>query len=369
MDSDLMKYRIAFASIRGIGIELAQKILEVIPSEKDYFDMPEKELRKLLGVRTKIADTAYRKSLLEMAAAEVRVLETSSIKATYFSDNGYPERLLNVCDAPLMLYSVGDCNWNCAHTIAVVGTRHATYYGQEFCENLISDLSQKLGDFVIVSGLAYGIDIAAHRACLKHNVPTIAVVAHGLNTIYPPMHRPDAQKIVKNGCILSDYTTQEKMHKGNFVARNRIVAGMCDCTIVVESAIKGGALITASLANSYNRDVFALPGKASDEFSKGCNKLIRNNEAALITCADDLIAAMQWTPRVQPAATQLELFPDLTAEEQAVYDVMKKLSEAHVNTIAQAANMPIYRLLACLVSLEFKGLVRSIPGSRYVPAK
>ena len=361
-----LEYKMAFSMIRGMSIDLAGKILDIIPSEKEFFLMGEKELRKMTGLRTKIADSDYRKSLMDKARKEAETISRSSIKASYYTDRDFPERLQNVCDAPIMLYSVGNCDWNRAQTVSIVGTRHATHYGQDFCGRLIADLSAMLPDVVVISGLAYGIDIAAHRACLKNNVATIAVVAHGLNTIYPPVHRADASAITANGAIVTEYSTQDSLHRGNFVARNRIVAGMADCTIVVESAEKGGALITASLANSYNRDVFALPGRIGDEYSKGCNRMISRNEAALITSAEDLVAAMGWTAvENHNKPGQLALFPDLTHEEALVYDILKKHGEAHVNVISQDAQMPVYKMLSILVNLEYKSVVRALPGSRY----
>ena len=217
----------------------------------------------------------------------------------------------------------------------------------------------------MVSGLAYGIDIAAHRAALKHGVPTVAVLPRGLNHIYPSMHRPDAVAIAKHGgMLLTDYTSQDEVQKSNFLARNRIVAALSDCTVVVESAGSGGALVTASLAMSYNRDVMALPGRCGDEYSAGCNKLIATNKAALITGADDLMAAMRWeSARQEPQP--LTLFPDLTKEEQAVVDVIRDRGEIHINALADALHLPVYKLMSVLVELDCKNVIATLPGCRY----
>ena len=220
---------------------------------------------------------------------------------------------------------------------------------------------------VIVSGLAYGIDIMAHKACLKHNVPTAAVLAHGLNTIYPTSHRNIAADIVHSGgALITDYSSQSHINKGNFVARNRIVAALSDCTIVVESAEKGGALITAQLASSYNREVFALPGRSTDEFSSGCNKIIMNNEASLITSAHDVLHAMQWKSKNESGKPrQKTLFPETTPEEDLILNMLKNNDEMHINTLTARLNLPVYQILSNLVELEFKGLVTALPGCRY----
>ena len=216
-----------------------------------------------------------------------------------------------------------------------------------------------------MSGLAYGIDIAAHRAALKHGVPTVAVLPRGLNRIYPAMHRNDAIAIAKHGgMLLTDYTSQDVVQKSNFLARNRIVAALSDCTVIVESAGSGGALVTASLAMSYDRDVMAVPGRCGDEFSVGCNKLIASNKAALITGADDLLAAMRWESQSK-APQQLELFQDLTKEEQAVVDVIRDQGEVHLNTLADILQQPVYKLMSILVELDCKNVISTLPGCRY----
>ena len=323
-----LTYRIAFAGLQGMGVDLARKLLDVVGSEERFFAMDEKELRQLTRGRSKIYRDDYRRECLEKARREEAFVHEHSIAATYFTDAAYPHRLLEAPDAPAMVYSLGECSLESAHVISVVGTRHATQYGIRFCDTLIGELAQRLPDLVVVSGLAYGIDIAAHRAALKHGVSTVAVLPRGLNKIYPAMHRNDAIAIVKSGgMLLTDYTSQDEVQKSNFLARNRIVAALSDCTVIVESAGSGGALVTASLAMSYNRDVMAVPGRCGDEFSVGCNKLIATNKAALITGADDLMAAMRWESAV-PQPQQLDLFPELTKEEQAVVDIIRNSAKS-----------------------------------------
>lgn len=358
-------YRIAFASLQGMGVDLARKLLDVVGSEEQFFAMSEKELRNLTRGRSKIYRDDYRRDCLSRAVQEVAFVNEHGIKATYFTDDAYPHRLKEAPDAPAMIYTLGQCDLESAHVISVVGTRHATQYGQRFCDSLIGDLSQRLPDMVVVSGLAYGIDIAAHRSALKHGVPTVAVLPRGLNRIYPAMHRNDAISIVKsNGMLLTDYTSQDEVQKSNFLARNRIVAALSDCTVIVESAGSGGALVTASLAMSYNRDVMAVPGRCGDEFSTGCNKLIATNKAALITCADDLLAAMRWEG-VNKSPQQLDLFPDLTKEQQAVVDVIRSSGEIHLNALADVMHLPVYKLMSILVELDCQNVITTLPGCRY----
>lgn len=360
--------RMAFASIRGMGIELAQRILDVIPTEREFFAMPERELKALTGSRSKVYERSYRDEMLRKAEKELAFVEQKHIKVLYYTDEDFPKRLANASDAPILLYVIGDCDLNAKHIVSVVGTRRCTHYGSRFCDSLMSDLSAMLkGDLVIVSGLAYGTDINAHRAALKYDIPTIGVQACGLNKIYPSEHRNDAAHMVqRGGAIVSDYTSQDEIHRGNFLARNRIIAALSDCTVVVESAEKGGSLVTANIAASYSRDVFALPGRVTDEFSKGCNRLIMNNQAAAITCAEDLLKAMRWESKQVPVnGKELELFPQLTAEQQAIADMLRKHGDMHINDIAGLAALPIYRLMAILVELDTKGVITTLPGCRY----
>lgn len=360
-----MVYRIAFASLQGMGVDLARKLLDVVGSEQQFFDMSEKALRELTRGRSKIYRDDYRAQCLQRAEREETFVREHGIAATYFTDASYPHRLLEAPDAPAMIYTLGKCNLESAHVVSVVGTRHATQYGVRFCDTLIADLAQRVQDLVVVSGLAYGIDIAAHRAALKHAVPTVAVLPRGLNRIYPAMHRTDAVAIAKQGgMLLTDYTSQDEVQKSNFLARNRIVAALSDCTVVVESAGAGGALVTASLAMSYSRDVMAVPGRCGDEFSSGCNKLIATNKAALITGADDLMAAMRWESTGM-APRQLDLFPELTREEQAVVDVIRDRGEVHLNTLADELHQPVYKLMSILVELDCKKVISTLPGCRY----
>lgn len=361
-------YRMAFASIRGMGVELGQRLLDVIATEREFFAMSDNELKSLTGNRSKVWERASRDEMLRKAERELDFVNSKNVKVVYFTDADYPQRLLNASDAPLLLYSIGGCNLNAKHMISVVGTRRCTHYGAAFCDLMIQELSQLLeGELVIVSGLAYGTDINAHRAALKYNIPTIGVLACGLNKIYPAEHRNDAAHMVQNGgAVISDYMSQDELHRGNFLARNRIIAALSDCTVVVESAEKGGALVTGNIAASYSRDVFALPGRVTDEYSKGCNRLIMNNQAAAVTCAEDLLKAMRWESKLVPPKTrELELFPQLSNEQQTIVDTLRKHGDLHINDLAEVTGLPVYRLMATLVELDTQGIIATLPGSRY----
>lgn len=360
------EYKIAFASIRGMGVDLAGKILDVIPSEKDFFDLHQKDLEHLIQSKNKILESSYRKDVLEKALREIEFIEKNRISIFYYLSNNYPKRLLEAPDAPILLYGMGNCDLNAKRIISIVGTRHATQYGKSFTDNLVREISEISPDTIIVSGLAYGIDIFAHKASLSNYLPTIGVLAHGLNTIYPATHRKIAAEIAtKGGMLLTDYTSQDVIHKGNFLARNRIVAALSDCTIVVESADKGGALVTAAIANSYNRDVFAVPGRINDKYSAGCNNLIKHDKACAITCAADLFEALRWDTAKEKNDSP-SLFPSYSETEQKVIDFITQNGDSHINTLAHMLNLPVHKAMSLMVDMEFKGYIKAVAGGKYV---
>ncbi len=362
-----LTYRIAFSSIRRLTPELAASILGRIGSEEQFFKLTDSQLSAAMGFKSRIFGDDNRVKLLEEAKAEEEFVCEHSITTLYFTDDHYPQRLLECEDAPLMLYGLGDCDLNRARLVSIVGTRHATAYGNGFVEQLVKDLAEKLDEkLIIVSGLAYGIDIAAHKAALRNNVPTVAVLAHGLNTIYPADHRSTAIDIVKSGgMLLTDYRSCDSIHKGNFLARNRIVAGLCDSLVVAESALRGGALVTAKLASGYNREVMALPGRYNDRYSAGCNSLINANVASLITSADDLISLMGWNTRPIEESSQGELFTQLTPEEEAVIEILTTKGDAGIHDFTSRIDIPLPRLMALLIDMEFRSLILHLPGGRY----
>lgn len=309
-------------------------------------------------------------ALQRRAEEECRYCEQYGIQALTPQDEGYPERLKNCDDAPLVLYYKGNANLNARRVVNIVGTRRCTIYGQDLIRRFVFDLRAACPQVLIVSGLAYGVDICAHRAALECGYETVGVLAHGLDDLYPSRHRATAQQMVGQGGLLTEFMTGTNADKINFVRRNRIVAGMSDACILVESAAKGGGLITADIARSYGRDVFAFPGRVGDLYSEGCNNLIRDNGAALITSAADFVHAMRWEGDARVAQAQSEgiqrnLFPDLTAEEKAIVDVLLKNNDLQINMLATQAGLPVNRVAALLFELEMKGLVRTLAGGMY----
>lgn len=358
-------YRLAFSMLRGINPVTAGAILQRMGSEAEFFTATDAMLSTVMGMKSPLFERDYRDRLLSMAESEAVYNDTHHINELYFTSDEYPALLRQCSDAPVMLYALGDCDYNNSHVISIVGTRHATAYGINFVDSLMAELAAKIDNLIIVSGLAYGIDIATHKAALRESIPTVGVVAHGLSTIYPSAHRNDAARMVKTGgMLLTEYPHDAPIHKGNFLARNRIVAGLAEGVIVVESAVKGGALTTARLASEYSRDVFALPGRTSDRYSAGCNALIGRNIAHLITCADDVIEVMGWetTPT---DGTQQTLFPQLDGEEMRIVEYLREKGDARLNNISVDTGIAISRLMPLMVNLEFKGIVITFPGGAY----
>lgn len=361
----LLKYKIGISQIPGVGSILAKKLIAYTGSIEAVFKEKKKNLMKIPGIGNTLADVIVSHQNLEKAEAEIEFLQHYGIRHYFYLDDEYPARLKQCSDAPIILFCKGEVNFNAGKMISIVGTRKATDYGREFCSSLVSDLAARHQDVVIVSGLAYGIDIAAHRASLKNNIPTIAVLGHGLATIYPAVHRNTAREIVSKGALVTDFTSDILPERNNFVKRNRIIAGLADATVVVESGMEGGALITADLANSYNRDVFAYPGRVGDEWSKGCNSLIKKNKAAMIESVDDLEYIMGWNHTSGQQPRQMSLFLNLSADEQMIVDILKEENNLMIDVICLRADMPVNKASSLLLQLEFAGLIKSLPGKVY----
>ncbi|MCC8072347.1 MAG: DNA-processing protein DprA [Bacteroidales bacterium] len=359
--------RIAFASLRGMNVSLAQQILSRIDSPERFFELPERQLSAILGFSNRLLGDAYRQDLVKKAEAEAAFVNSHNIHTLWLTDPEFPTRLLDCVDAPILLYATGTTDLNSHRILAIVGTRHATPYGIDFVNHLVAYLASHLAEpVVILSGLAFGIDIAAHKAALQYGLPTVGVLAHGLNTIYPAQHRSVAVEMVgRDGMLLTEYRTSDAIHRGNFVARNRIVAGMCDALVVAESAKKGGAMITAHLASEYGRDVFAVPGRISDAYSAGCNSLIQRKIGGLITSGEDLVSEMGWPTKAQEEAKVQSIFPVYTTDEQEVIDYLTANSQAQINQMAVALNRNIGALMALLIEMEFKHYILKYPGGIY----
>lgn len=307
--------------------------------------------------------------LLPAAERELEYAERKGIKCLTMADSAYPARLKGCDDAPVAVFYLGNADLNARRVVAVVGTRHCTEYGRSVCASLTAGLASIVPGTVVVSGLAYGIDISAHRGAIEAGLPTVAVLAHGLDRIYPSMHRATAARMVEDGGLITEFPTGTNPDKQNFVRRNRIIAGLADATVVVESAEKGGSLITASIADSYGREVCAFPGRVSDRYSAGCNNFIRDNKARLITSADDLAKALGWdAPKNSRRARkprEPELFPELSAEERRVCDALAGSDGKQINLLTVETNIPVGQLMAVLFDMEMRGIVKSLNGARY----
>lgn len=360
-----LKYQLAFSMLKNIDITMAEQILARVETEENFFTLRENQLGALFQMPSKFVSDSTRQELLRQADKEEIFIGKNNIDCLYFGNHNYPSRLRNCSDGPVMLYQLG-CNvLESRHIVAIVGTRHATHYGVETTRTIVRQLAEKLDDLVIVSGLAYGIDVAAHKAAIECGIPTVAVMAVPLTTIYPSDHRNVAVNIIRHGgALLTEYTTSDTIHKANFLARNRIVAGISDATVVVESDSKGGALFTATIAGEYNREVFAVPGRLSDKYSRGTNALIASNRAHILASVDELIEIMNWTPKpVEGEQQALKL--ELTESEQKIHDYLSDNPGARVNDIMTATGIHPGQIKDLLFTLEMKDLVASLPGGCY----
>lgn len=362
-------YKIAFSFLKGANANLVREIEQRGVTPEEFFSLTTKELLTKLGIRSDHSlDKLQREEALALAEGELKNISNHNIHPLFILDDDYPSRLAEVEEAPIVIYKLGEADLECDEISAVVGTRRPSPYGVEFCKKLISDLSVYFPSLTIISGLAYGIDAVAHHTALESSLPTVAVVAHGLNMIYPANHRELAKEILRNGgAIISEYPFGVKPFKPNFLARNRIVAALSDVTVIVESALKGGAMSTANYAFSYSKDVAALPGRISDELSAGCNHLIRKQKASLITNAADLIELTGWKPLgidVQP--NQRNLFPELQGDMKTVYDFLKFNQEpVQTDAICQRTGLSASKVISILGEMEFDGIVIRYPGNRY----
>lgn len=365
-NSTKLLYKIALTQIEGVGDILARNLLETFGNVEEIFRANKKTLITVKGISTYLADAILDSKVLIKAEKELQFVEKNNIKTFFYSDEDYCYRLKECIDAPVLLYYKGNTDLNASKIISIVGTRKSTNYGNDFCESFLEEIASIHPDILVVSGLAYGVDIQAHKSAIKYNLSTVGVLAHGLDRIYPSSHRKTAVEMLENGGLLTEFPSGTEPDRFNFVRRNRIVAGMADATIVVQSDAKGGSLITAELANSYNKEVFALPGRITDKESFGCNMLIEDNKAILLQSAESFIKHMQWDVNNQIVKPkQRQLFMDLSDDEQAVYDLLGIKESLHINLIANQIGIPVSNLLSTLLTMEMKGIVRTIPGGSY----
>jgi len=355
-------YQIALSLIPKIGPIKAKTLISHIGSAEQVFREKNTTLSKIDGIGSYFLNDFKPKSLLERAERELKFMERNNIDCLFYKDADYPNKLREAIDSPIILFSKGNIDFS-RKNIAIVGTRKATNYGKSLTQQFIRDLKEH--NVNIVSGLAYGIDIEAHKAALNNDIPTIGVFARGLDSIYPAPHRPIANEMLEKGGWVTEFLSETAGDASFFVKRNRIVAGICDTTVVVESAQKGGSLITAGLANDYNRDVFAFPGDITREFSKGCNMLIQKNRAHLLTSAQDMIDILGWETPLKQNVFQTNLFLELSEEENKVIDILKNKGALHVDPLTNLANMSISVMSVNLFNLEMKGAIRALAGKRY----
>jgi DNA processing protein len=360
-----LKHKIALGLIPGIGDISARKLVSHFGNVEDVFRESYRNLTRIPGIGPGLARYISDRSYLEIAEKEAEYVTKNNIKTFFYLDSDYPFRLRQCEDSPVVFFFKGNCDLDASKILSVVGTRSATPRGKEICDKIIGGLAAAHPGLIIVSGLAYGIDISAHRAAMSHNLPTIGVLANGLKTIYPSVHRATAKTILENGGLLTDFLSDALPERNNFIKRNRIIAGLADSILVVESGLKGGALITADIAASYNRDVFAVPGRHDDQWSSGCNALIKTNKAALVESADDIEYFLSWKSEKSKEPVQKTLFSELDDTEKMIYELISRQGEADIDSICRSLDLAVYKLSALLLQMEFKGLIKCYPGNLY----
>ncbi len=364
MNFSTQQQQIALTFLSGIGSKRARILIRHFNDLDEFFHEKKLNLAKIPGVPANCLTFKQRVEALIEAEKVIRFLEKTNSQTVFFTDANYPKRLKQCEDAPLLLYSKGQINWNPEKVIAIVGTRHATEYGKQLTQELVDGLSTV--GATIVSGLAYGIDLCAHQNALKNELSTWGVLGHGLDQLYPSEHKKTAERMLENGGLITEFYPGSKMEPGNFPMRNRIVAGLCDATIVVESGDSGGSLITAHLANDYSREVFAFPGDVGKPFSKGCLQLIQQNKAHLITNSKDVLQQLNWLDKPnKKTPLQRQLFVELSLAEEKLIAAMKTKAELTLDSISFLVSMNTAETSSQLLGLEFKGLVKSLPGRRY----
>ncbi len=356
-------YEIALTLIQGVGDVVGKKLVAYCGGAEAVFCETKKALTKIPNITESIVDNIMSPNVLKRAEEEIKFVEKNEITPLFYLDSQYPKRLQHCHDSPMLLYYKGKADLNAPKVIGVVGTRNISDYGKYVTENVIEELSAD--NVLIVSGLAYGVDAAAHRAALKYDLATVGVLGHGMQTVYPAENRKLSQKMLEKGGVLTEFISGTKPDRENFPQRNRIVAGMVDCLLVVESALKGGAMITAEIANSYDREVFAVPGRVGDIYSEGCNHLIKINKANLLTNAADIRYIMRWDVDTKVVAKQMRMFRDFSEDEKKIMDVFGDNRTVHLDDIIVGSELPPSKIASVLLSLEFDGILTALPGKRY----
>lgn len=344
-----------------IGDILAKKLINIVGDVEAIFKETNHKLSKINGIGELSLKALQDTTILKKAEKELAYIQKEKLQVSYFLDNDYPENLKHCIDAPILFFYDGTIEFSTQKIISIVGTRNITPYGKELCKQLVKDLEPYKP--TIVSGFAYGVDIEAHKAAIENNLQTIAVLAHGFEQIYPKVHKKYMHQVNENGGFVSEFWHDEDPLRENFLKRNRIVAGLSKATIIIESAEKAGSLVTADIANSYNRDVFAFPGKVTDIFSKGCNSLIRHNKAHLLESANDVVQHLNWDINTKPQKNiQKQIFVDLNENELKIFNYLKNKNQENLDIIALETQIPIYQLAPILLQMELKGVIKPLPG-------
>ena len=362
-DSPDIKYLIALGMIKGIGPRYANLILTEYETAEEVFKESPAILSRIPYVGNALSAGVTSGAALKRAEKEIEYCKKHNIMVIGRDDYEYPAAMRECCDAPFVLYQKGNINLNNIRALSIVGTRHSTSYGSEMIQSIVKQLSESFPDLIIVSGLAYGVDICAHKNAIRNNLNTVAVLAHGLDRIYPGEHLNDAEKIVNKGALLTEYPTGTEPEKGNFLARNRIIAALSVGTLIVESDTKGGAMATARIASSYNREVMALPGRVIDKYSRGCNYLINSGIASLVTSPEDIANVLNWEIKKD---VQKSLNFELSQIEKTIIDLMKvNETPLHINIIAEKSNLSVSETAGILIDLEMRNILKHMPGSMY----
>jgi DNA processing protein len=358
-----LQQQIALSLLTNVGPKRMRTILKYFETPENFFLAKKKDLLIIPGLGEQKLRNMNRDLALQLAESYLDFFQNSELKTHFYTDESYPKRLNECVDAPFLLFSKGKMDMNISKVVSIVGTRNASDYGKRICEELIQSFVGK--NILVVSGLAYGIDICVHQLCVKHKVQTIGVLGHGLDRLYPSVHAKTAKLMEENGGVLTEFLPGTKPDRENFPMRNRIVAGMSDATIVVESGIKGGSLITAELANDYNKDVFAYPGDIYKEFSKGCNFLIQKDKAHLITGSKDFFKLMEWIDKKETKTKQIDMFESFMEEEKLIINYLTITPEASFDQLMCETKLSFPKLNTSLLNLEISGILKSLPGKKY----
>jgi len=362
MNNDLL-YQLALTQVPHIGDVHAKLLIQHYGNAEAVFKATKKHLEHIEGIGSVRASSIKHFTDFRCCEEEIVFIERYKVTPLFITDKEYPQRLLNCYDSPVLLFYKGTADLNKNKIVSIVGTRNNSAYGKDVCETMMEQLKSQ--DILIISGLAFGIDTIAHKAALKNGLSTVGVMAHGLDRIYPPQNKSLAKQMTTQGGLLTDFKSGTNPDKQNFPKRNRIVAGICDALLVIESAQRGGSLITAELANSYNKDVFAIPGRTTDTKSAGCNYLVKNNKASLITCADDLLHFMNWNEKQKPAVKQRELFIELSPEEKIITNILRSAENCSIDELYLKSGLSSSAAAQALLMLEMQGVLVSLPGKMY----